>query len=181
MARVLVPMADGVEEIEAVIIIDTLRRAGWDVVSAGLHPGTITASRGVQLVPDTTWDAIDIDTFDIIALPGGASGAEALKTHPGVMAALRRHAASGKITAAICAAPLVLQEAGLLAGKSATCHPSLQNQLTSAEVQANRVVRDGVIITSQGPGTAFEFALTLVALVDGPQSADHLRSAMVLK
>ena len=120
MARVLVPLAPGCEEIEAVTIIDILRRAGIEVVAAGLSPGPLKASRGVNLVPDTTLDAVLDQDFDLVALPGGKAGMEALKAEPRIKALLQRMAASGKYTTAICAAPAVLAEAGLLAGKRVT-------------------------------------------------------------
>ncbi|OYY80110.1 MAG: DJ-1 family protein, partial [Hydrogenophilales bacterium 16-62-9] len=123
MAKVLVPLAEGCEEIEAVTIIDLLRRAGIDVVVAGLKPGIVTASRGVQLVPDVTLDAALQHDYDMVVLPGGMSGAANLKDDARMIALLKKMAAAGRYTAAICAAPMVLAEAGLLDGKQATSYP----------------------------------------------------------
>ena len=123
MPRVLTPLAQGVEEMEAVIVTDTLRRAGWTVVLAGLEAGNITASRDVVLLPDTTWDQIDPQAFDLIVLPGGAGGAKRLRADQRVIHALQLFAQSGKWIAAICAAPSVLHAAGILAGRNATCYP----------------------------------------------------------
>src|SRR6185503_6074856 len=114
MPRVLVPLAQGCEEIEAVTIIDILRRADIEVVTAGLVPGTVEASRGVKLVPDTELDAVMTEEFDMIVLPGGRGGAERLALDPRILKLLVRAAEGGRYTAAICAAPRVLAEAGLL-------------------------------------------------------------------
>lgn len=181
MTRALVPLADGVEEMEAVIVIDVLRRAGWEVCVAGLRPGPVTASRGVRLLPDRAWDEVDPLAFDLIVLPGGAQGAETLRGDERVLAALRAMAERGGITAAVCAAPLVLQEAGLLAGKRATCHPGVASKFTAVPRANDRVAIDGRVVTSQGAGTTFEFALALVGMVDGAAKADEIARAIVLR
>jgi len=181
MPRVLVPLADGCEEMEAVIILDTLRRAEWDVVSAGLHPGPVRASRGVVLVPDASWDTLDIDSFDMLVLPGGARGTSNLAGDVRILDALRRFHRSGKLVAAVCAGPLVLQAAGILEGKKVTCHPSAADDLKAAARLPDRVVIDGNLITSQGPGTSFEFALAIVERVDGSGKANRIAHAMVLR
>lgn len=181
MTKALVPLADGCEEMEAVIIIDILRRAGWEVCVAALKPGTVSASRGVKLVADTLWDKVDPLSFDLIVLPGGAQGTENLRSDARVLRALRELAQQGKITAAVCAAPLVLQEAGLLGGKKATCHPGVVSKLTATRRVNDRVAIDGRIVTSQGAGTTFEFALALVAMVDGAGKADEISRAIVLR
>lgn len=178
--KVIVPLADGVEEMEAVIIIDVLRRAGWDVVSAGLSGGIVTASRGVRLAPDAEWAHTDPEAFDGIVLPGGGPGAERLKADAKLTEAVRAMMKAGKLVAAICAAPTVLEVAGILSGRRATCYPDMQGRLTSAEVSTDRVVIDGNLITSQGPGTAFEFALAIIAHFDGREKADTLARQMVI-
>jgi 4-methyl-5(b-hydroxyethyl)-thiazole monophosphate biosynthesis len=178
--KALVPLADGCEEMEAVIIIDVLRRAEWEVAAVGLKPGAIRASRGVSIVPDASWDEIDPDTFDLIVLPGGNGGTENLAADERVLSALRRFHEQGKVVAAVCAGPLVLQAAGVLSGKRATCYPSAAPGLTEAEHVDERVVVDGQVITSQGPGTSFEFALALVRHFDGPEKARTIGQGMVL-
>jgi 4-methyl-5(b-hydroxyethyl)-thiazole monophosphate biosynthesis len=180
MPKVLVPLADGCEEMEAVILLDTLRRAGWDVVGAGLHAGEIRCSRGVRLIPDAVWDEVPVETFDMLVLPGGGPGTDALRRDPRILDALRAFHAGGKTVAAICAGPLVLQEAGLLKDRKATCHPGVAGELTQAQRVDDAVVTDGTIVTSQGPGTAFAFALELVRRTDGPEAADRIGEAMVL-
>lgn len=180
MPTALVPIAEGCEEMEAVIIIDTLRRAGWTVIAAGLAEGPVTCSRGVRIVPDARWSDVDVSACDLIVLPGGGPGTAVLCRDPRVLEAIRVFDAQRKTIAAICAAPLVLQEAGILDGRTATCHPSVADALTTARHVDRAVVTDGNLVTSQGPGTAFAFALALIARVDGDDSADAIRRAMVV-
>lgn len=162
MKRVLVPLAPGFEEIEAVTVIDILRRADVHVTVAGTLAGSITGSRGVVITPDATLDAVTDAPFDMVVLPGGGPGTEALRRDPRVASLLTRHADRGEWIAAICAAPTVLADAGLLAGRRVTSFPSVQSQLSAADYRTDRVVVDGRIITSRSPGTALEFALALV-------------------
>ena len=180
MQRVLIPLADGVEEMEATIVIDMLRRAQWHVLAVGLKAGTVTAARGTRLVLDEVWDRMDPAQFDVIVIPGGARGVENLRHDKRVVAAVRAHAESGKLTAAVCAGPLVLQDAGVLAGRRATCHPSVISDFTLARRVDAPVVVDGNIVTSQGAGTSFAFALTLIALIEGETKAKELARAIVL-
>lgn len=181
MASVLIPLAQGCEELEAVTVIDLLRRAGIRVVTAGLEAGPVTASRGVVLVPDTTLDAALQEDFDMVVLPGGGPGAENLDNDPRVGELLRRMANSGKFTAAICAAPKVLAHAGLLEGKRATGFPGVLDRLNlpNVSLQAAPVVRDGKIITSRGPGTAMDFALELIEVLAGRQKREEVEKGLV--
>jgi 4-methyl-5(b-hydroxyethyl)-thiazole monophosphate biosynthesis len=181
MARVLVPLAPGCEELEAVTIIDLLRRAGIEVVTAGLESGPVRASRGVTLLPDTDLDSVLADDFDMIVLPGGLPGAEHLDEDPRIRALVRRLAEAGRYTAAICAAPRVLANAGLLDGKSATAYPGHLEKLARPEVRLSPepVVSDGRVITSRGPGTAMDFALTLIEALAGRQQRDQVEAGLV--
>ncbi|MGM0593017.1 MAG: DJ-1 family glyoxalase III [Pseudomonadota bacterium] len=178
MASVLVPLAQGCEELEAVTIIDLLARAGVEVVSAGLEAGPITAARGVVLVPDTTLDEALKRDFDMVVLPGGMPGAEHLDNDPRIADLLRKMADSGKFTAAICAAPKVLASAGLLAGKKATSFPGFLDKMALPDVsyQEDAVVQDGNVITSRGPGTAMDFALTLIENLLGKPKRDEVEA-----
>jgi len=180
MTRVLVPLANGSEEIEAVIIIDTLRRAGWDVVSAGIHDGPVTGSRGVAIVPDAEWEDVDVHAFDLMVLPGGNAGTERLSGDPRVLEAVRTFHEAGKRVAAVCAGPLVLQAAGVLGGRTVTCHPGVAERITQARRVDDKVVTDDNITTSQGPGTSFLFALSLIEIVDGKEKAAAIGRAMVV-
>lgn len=180
MTRALVPLAEGVEEMEAVILIDVLRRAGWEVTTAGLMPGPVRASRGVVLVPDALWDEVDADRYDWLVLPGGAQGTQNLRRDQRVLRAVRRFVESGRRVAAVCAAPLVLQDAGVLTGRRATAHPAVIAELTQAVPVTDAVVVDGPVVTSRAAGTCFALALELVRLVDGPDKVAALREALVL-
>lgn len=179
MAKVLVPLADGCEELEAVTIIDLLRRAGIEVVSAGLKPGMVKASRGVQLMPDMTLDTALQDDYDMIVLPGGMPGAANLKADARILDFLKKMAAAGKYTAAICAAPMVLAEAGLLAGKRATSYPGFLDTLPGIVHSNDAVVRDGCVLTSRGPGTAMDFALALIDALEGSEKRQQVEAALV--
>ena len=179
MARVLVPLAQGCEELEAVTIIDLLRRAEIEVVSAGLEEGPVTASRGVMLVPDTTLAQAMAQEFDMVVLPGGLPGAERLGRDERVRDLLLRMAGSGKFTAAICAGPKVLAAAGLLDGRSATSYPGHLDNFPRVKLMSAPVVTDGKVITSRGPGTAMDFALTLIETLRGKSVRDSVEQALV--
>ena len=181
MPKVLVPLADGCEELEAVTIIDLLRRAGIEVTVAGLRPGIVRASRGVQLVPDTTLDTALQDDYDMIALPGGMPGATHLKDDSRILGLIQRMAAAGKYTAAICAAPTVLLEAGVLAGRQATSYPGFLDALQPPGVTVSTlpVVSDGTVVTSRGPGTAMDFALTLIETLLGTEARVQVEAGLV--
>lgn len=179
MAKVLVPLADGCEELEAVTIIDLLRRGGIEVVVAGLKPGVVKASRGVQLVPDVTLDQALADAYDMVVLPGGMPGAAHLKDDVRVVDLLKKMASAGKYTAAICAAPMVLAEAGLLRGKQATSYPGFLDGLPDVALRAEAVVQDGTVLTSRGPGTAMDFALQLVETLTGRAKREQVEAALV--
>jgi DJ-1 family protein len=179
--KALVPIADGSEEMEAVIIIDTLRRAEWDVTVAGLSAGIIEASRGVKLVPDTTWEQINPDNFDVLLLPGGFGGTEAFMKHEGVQQALRVFNEKKKWVGSICAAALALNEAGMLKGRRFTCYPGVEQKLPADVQPVNEaVVVDDHLITSQGPGTAFEFALKVIAECSSPNKSAEVRAGLLL-
>lgn len=181
MAKVLVPLADGCEELEAVTLIDILRRAGIEVIVAGLKPGIVQASRGVQLVPDVTLDVALQESYDMVVLPGGMPGATHLKEDARILDLVRRLAAANKYTAAICAAPIVLLEAGVLSGRKATSYPGFLDALKPPGVDLSTapVVADGTVITSRGPGTAMDFALTLVEALQGPDVRAKVEAGLV--
>ena len=179
--KTLVPIANGTEEMEAVIIIDTLRRAEFEVTVAGLTAGTIEASRGVKLVADVLWDDIQPADYDIILLPGGFDGTVAFCEHAGVQQAVKDFNEQKKWVGCICAAALALNEAGILAGKKFTCYPGVEQKLP-ADIQPvdEIVVVDGHLITSQGPGTAFEFALKVIAECGSPNLSAEVRAGLLL-
>jgi 4-methyl-5(b-hydroxyethyl)-thiazole monophosphate biosynthesis len=180
MIRALIPIADGCEEMEAVIVADTLRRAGWEVVLAGLH-GTapVIASRKVKLIPDARWEDIDLLSFDLLVLPGGAGGTRALCEHDGIQETIRIFDIEEKWIGAICAAPLALHKAGILNNRSFTCYPGVEQEMHRPDRANEAVVTDRNLITSQGPGTAFDFALKLIEQIESPSAAEKVRRGLI--
>ena len=168
----LVPIADGTEELEAVSIIDILRRAEVEVTVASVADLHIEATRGTRIVADCLLSDCEDDSFDVIAIPGGMPGSEHLRDSEVLTAMLKKQASEGGLIAAVCAAPaVVLGPLGLLAERSATCHPSFADELPSH--CDDPVVVDENIITSQGAGTSIPFALKLVELLfDGDRAKD---------
>jgi len=183
--QALVPIADGSEEIEAVTIIDVLRRAGVEVTVASVGVGKtkqITAARGTNIVADSFIADCADKAWDLIVVPGGIEGADHLAASEILDQLLRSQAQQGKFYAAICAAPaVVLGSKGLLADKTATSHPRFYQSLIAKEVDTeSRVVVDGNCITSQGPGTAIDFALELVEQICGIVKREEVASPLVL-
>ncbi|NOX43293.1 MAG: DJ-1/PfpI family protein [Gammaproteobacteria bacterium] len=180
MASVLVPLAQGCEELEAVTIIDLLRRAKINVVSASLDNQPVRASRGVTLLADNTLDEALKQEYDMVVLPGGLPGADYLNDDKRIIDLLKKMANSEKFTAAICAAPKVLASAGILSGKRATSYPgTLQNLgLSDISVEDAPIVKDGKVITSRSPGTAMDFALELIETLVGKTTRDEVEKGL---
>ncbi len=178
--NVLVPIADGTEELEAVALVDVLRRAGAQVTVASAEDRLdVTASRGIRLVAECHLHECRSRAYDLVAIPGGMPGSERLRDHPALTEILMEQARSGRWYAAICAAPIVvLQHHGLLRGRRATCHSSLIDRLENREAADQPVVVDGPCVTSRGPATALSFALKLVELLYGPETAQRVGQAM---
>lgn len=181
----LIPIADGCEEIEAITIIDVLRRAGVEVSVAAVNQDkslSINGAHGIQINADCTIDSCANSVWDLIAVPGGIPGAEHLASCQNLDALLRSQVQGGKLYGAICAAPaLVLGSKGLLVDKIATGHPMFQQNLNAKELNSeSRVVVDGNCITSQGPGTALDFALELVEQLCGVVKREEVGAPMVL-
>ena len=172
MSNVLVPLAQGCEELEAVTIIDLLRRAEINVVTASLDNEPVHASRGTVLIADKSLDEALQEEFDMVVLPGGLPGADHLNKDPRIQQLLKQMASSNKFTAAICAAPKGLATAGILSGKRATSYPgTLENlALEDTSIENIPVVVDGKVVTSRGPGTAMDFALELIELLSGKEA-----------
>lgn len=179
--HVLVPLAQGCEELEAITIIDLLRRAGIEVTSAGLDVGSVTASRGVELIPDTDLESALKNNYDMIVLPGGLPGADHLDNDKRIRSVIKKMANDGKYIAAICAAPKVLANAGVLAGKKATSYPGFLDglDLPHTTLCDEGTVKDGKVITSRGPGTAIDFALELIEVLSGREKRNEVETALV--
>ena len=165
------PLAEGFEEIEAVTIVDLLRRAGIEVRTAALGRREVTGSHGITVLADIGLDEAVAADFDMIVLPGGMPGAKHLKTDARVIELLQQIAAAGRYTAAICAAPSVLAHAGLLRDRAATSYPGFLQPDSAPGLRLSEapVVIDGRSVTSRGPGTAIAFALALIELLEGPE------------
>jgi 4-methyl-5(b-hydroxyethyl)-thiazole monophosphate biosynthesis len=164
MATALVLLAEGFEEIEAVTIIDVLRRGEVAVTTASLAGKHVKGAHDISVEADTLYDHVSMDDFDALVLPGGPA-AQTLREDARSQATIRRAAEKGKLVAAVCAAPTALDAAGVLAGKRATAYPG--NSLPSARQVEESVVEDGNVITGRGPGTSMEFALRVVERLSG--------------
>ncbi len=177
MKSALVYLAEGFDDVEAVTVIDILRRAGMEVTVAGLGEGPARGARGVLVTPDTVLAPVKDNLYDAVILPGGGGGAERLAASATVKEMVLRHAREGKWIAAICAAPaVVLAPWGILDGKKATCFPGMENRFSpSTTFVAEPVVVDGRIVTSRALGTALAFSLTLVKNLCGAESAERVR------
>lgn len=178
--KIAILIAEGFEEIETSATYDILKRAGIDVVTAGLQPDEIAGSRGLKIVTDTTLDKLNVSNLDGVVIPGGYPGYVNLGKSTIVLDLLRQMASGGKYLASICAGPLVLEQAGVIKGKKVTCFPGMEGALKTACYIPQRVVEDGNIITSQGPGTALEFALKLAERWAGKDTAEKLRKDLVI-
>lgn len=181
MPKALVPLAEGCEELEAVTIIDLLRRAKVEVVVAGLKPGTVRASRGTVILPDTTLEDALHASYNLVALPGGLPGADHLADDARIIGLLKNMAAAEKLMGAVCAAPKVLAKAGVLDGRRMTCYPGAVDLGAYPKLQHTgaAVERDGNVITSRGPGTAMDFALALIEALCGADTRASVETGLV--
>lgn len=177
MAKVAVILADGFEEIEALTVVDVLRRANITCHMVGFE-AQVTGSHAIQVQADRVFDG-DLSEYDMIVLPGGMPGSANLRDHELLIAELQKCEQAGKKVAAICAAPIVLNRAGLLKDKEFTCYDGVQEQIADGHYRKETVVVDGQITTSRGPATAFAFAYNLVEQLGG--DANGLREAMLYR
>ena len=182
MKKTAILFANGYEEVEALTVVDLLRRAkiGCEILSVA-DSGQVTGSHGISIGADRNFSGTDFSQYDGVILPGGMPGTTNLAADERVLALLRSFAAAGKLTAAICAAPTVLAKAGLLEGKKAVCYPGMEEQLTGAKVSFDPVAVDGTVITSRVLGTAIPFALSIVQYFEGRERAEALASSVVYR
>jgi len=180
--KIAVHLADGFEEIEAVSIIDVLRRADLDVlvVSVTGKP-EVSGAHQLKVIADVLFEQVNYDEISMIVLPGGMPGAKNLDAHEGIKMRIQEFNASNKPLAAICAAPLVYGNLGILEGKQAVCYPGFENYLKGAEVLSIPVVESENIITGRGVGTALEFALKIVEKMVSADKADLLKTQLLIK
>ncbi|MBI5493141.1 MAG: DJ-1/PfpI family protein [Deltaproteobacteria bacterium] len=181
MKKVLVPLAPGFEEIEALTVVDILRRAGAEVVVAGTVQGPVEGRSRIKVLTDGLMDEVAGTDFDMIVLPGGAVGAENLKKDASVRKVIEGLIKKKGLVTAICAAPTVLSAMGAIEGRRITSHPSVRDELRNERVSDERVVVDGNMITSQGPGTAMEFAFRLVEALFGQEKAREVNKGVLAK
>ncbi len=176
--RILIPLAPGAEELEAVTLIDLFRRAGFKVVVAGLQDGPITCSRGTVIVPDRPLAGVVEEDFDLVVLPGGLPGANHLRDDARVQRLLQRQAQSRRLIGAVCAAPKALAAAGVLEGRRATAYPGALEEAGMASTGA-AVEIDGGVITGRGPGVAMDFALTLIEALAGADARQRVEQPLL--
>lgn len=175
--KILMPLAEGFEEIEAITVIDILRRADIEVVVAGLKDGIVEGAHKVKVLPDASLDGLDTGEFDGLVLPGGFPGYVNLEKDYRVLNMVKQMNKTGKCIAAICCAPSVLIRSGILQGKKATISPSGKSKMAAcAQYSEERVVVDGNLVTSRSPGTAMEFALKLVEVLAGEEKMKQIKA-----
>ena len=182
MSKAVVFFADGTEECEALLVVDLLRRAGVETVTASaMGRLAVTTSHGIVMQTDALAETVDCTDADLLVLPGGVPGTPNLAANEAVIAAVKAQYAAGKKLAAICAAPSILGSLGMLDGKKATAHAAFQNQLGKATVLDEEVVVDGTVTTSYGLGGAIPFALELVRQLAGEEAADTIQKAIAYR
>ena len=179
MAKVYAFLAEGLEEVECLAVVDVLRRSGVEVtlVSVG-ETKEIVGSHGIRLTADALFEETNPDQADILFLPGGMPGTKNLQAHQGLAEAIRKAAKQGRRIAAICAAPSILGTMGLLKGRTATCYPGFEDMLEGASYTSQGVITDGNLTTSRGLGHALALGLELIRLLQGPQQAERIREAV---
>jgi len=179
LAKALVFLAQGFEEIEAVTIVDILRRCGIDVTVAGLNSDVVEGAHGMKIVPDRYVGEVSVEDFDTVVCPGGSPGYENLRRNRRVLAMIKDAYKSGKLVAAICASPAVLSDAGILKDRLCTIYPGMEDELRKGggKPREDLVVVDGTIITSRGPATAILFALAVAEKLVGERAVESVRKA----
>lgn len=180
MRKVYVFLAEGFEEIEGLTVVDLLRRANIETEMVSVMEGKqIKGSHGIKVTADSMFADVDFADADLLVLPGGMPGTLNLGNHEGLCELLKKHYAEEKMIAAICAAPSVFGELGFLEGRVATCYPGFEGKLNGAIVCATKVAVDGNVVTSKGMGTAIDFSLKLIELLEGKETADKIGEAII--
>ncbi|MBN1150301.1 DJ-1/PfpI family protein [candidate division WOR-3 bacterium] len=174
-------IAEGFEEIETVSVIDLLRRGGLEITSSGFENSTVRGSHGIVIETDSIYDYSTAKEFDALIFPGGLKAVQTLAKSQSILDLVNYFYSEKKNIAAICAAPLILDRAGILQGKSFTCHPSVKSQIHSGSYSDSRICLDGSILTSQGPGTVFDFALSILEKFKNKILADEVAGSSLIK
>jgi 4-methyl-5(b-hydroxyethyl)-thiazole monophosphate biosynthesis len=181
MKPIYIHLAEGFEEIEAITIIDVLRRAALNILTVSVTgEQEVNGSHGIPVKADLLFEKVKYEEAQMIILPGGMPGSRNLMEHQGLRKQLLSFNESGKYIGAICAAPMVLGDLGILKGKNAVCYPGFEGNLKGAKVQTQPTVIDGNIITGRGVGAAHEFSLKIVSLLKGPEASLKLRQALLI-
>lgn len=182
MAQAVVFMADGLEEIEGLTVVDILRRAGVDTQMVSvMGRKEITGSHGIEIKADVLFEEVDFSGVSMLVLPGGLKGKENLKAHEGVKKQITEFLAKDKYVAAICASPTIFGHMGILQGKRACCYEGMENELLGAQVSYEEVEQDGRIITSRGMGTSIAFALKLTEIFCGADAAETMGKKIIYR
>lgn len=180
--EILVLLADGCEEVEALTVVDLLRRANISVCMASVsNSKKIIGSHGIEFYADELFQNVILKDFSGVFLPGGLPGTHTLRHNSDVIQVIRDLYKKGLLVSAICAAPVVLEKAGILTGKSVTCYPGFETMITEGTVISKKVVVDGNIITGQSVGTAFEFGVQLIVYLKGEQAGQEIREQCLFK
>lgn len=176
---VCVLLGSGFEEAEALVPADLLRRAGVEVALVALQGTEVTGGHGITVKADISLDQVDPGSIEMIFLPGGLGGVEAISSCPQALELIWHLYADGRYVAAICAAPTILAKLGLLAGKRAVCYPGMEAQMSNAILQnSTPIVTDGILVTGEAAGSAFSFGLKLVELLKGPSISEKIRESV---
>lgn len=177
--KVAVYFATGYEEIEALAVVDVLRRGNVEVSMVGVSGKTVVSARGISINMDTTLDEMNHDEIDMMVLPGGVPGIINLEANEKLMSELKSFKEKGKWLAAICAAPSILGNQGLLVGEKATCYPNYESKLMGCEHVDEKVVVSGKIVTGKGAGVAIDFALKILEVLVSKEVSDQVRKSMI--
>ena len=177
--KVAVYFATGYEEIEALAVVDVLRRGQVEVSMVGVSAKTVVSARGISINMDTTLDEVNHDEVDMMVLPGGVPGIINLESNERLIKELKSFREQGKWLAAICAAPSILGSQGLLVGEKATCYPNYESKLIGCEHIDENVVVSGKVVTGKGAGVAIDFAIKILEVLKGKEIADQVRKSMI--
>ena len=178
--KVYIFLADGFEDIEGLTVVDLMRRADIDIKTVSIRDSNeITTSHGIRMQTDLVFTETDFADADMLVLPGGMPGTLNLKNHDGVRYVVKQYAKEGRYVGAICAAPTILKSLGVLEGRRATCYPGVEDEMEDVVLTETAVVVDENIITSQGVGTAIDFGLKLIEILDSEEKAKEIADSIV--